>query len=177
MEFIDLKGVLNQAVSPGYGDLVTRPTGRAVRFGLEEYLARLDDAQVAVIDFSGVRCLDYSCADEVVGKLLLDHGHARYFVLRGVSAGQRDAIEVVLDRYGIAVVAQDRSGEMRVLGPVSEAVRRAFALVAATGGCGVAEVASELEIPDETARETVNELVERRLAFEHPQDSGVVALA
>ncbi|NIU79845.1 MAG: hypothetical protein GWN71_41805, partial [Gammaproteobacteria bacterium] len=69
MQRIDLRHILRHTVSDLYGDLVTRPTGKAVRHGIEQALARADGRQVAVIDFSTVRCLDISCADEIVGKL------------------------------------------------------------------------------------------------------------
>ena len=71
MPTIDLRSILQETVSGWYGDLVTRPTGHAVRRGVEEVLAEYDGEQVAVIDFSSVRLLDLSCADEVVAKLLL----------------------------------------------------------------------------------------------------------
>ena len=80
--------------------------------------------QVVVIDFASVRCLDFSCADEIVGKLLLQHGEARYFLLRGVTEIHGEAIEAVLERYNIAVVAQQRCGTIRVLGPASDTARR-----------------------------------------------------
>ncbi|MEJ2237442.1 MAG: hypothetical protein P8X82_04015, partial [Gemmatimonadales bacterium] len=60
-----------------------------------------------VIDFGAVGCLDISCADEIVGKLLLDHGQVRYFLLRGVTEAHCEAINWVLERHGLAVVAED----------------------------------------------------------------------
>ncbi|MDH3568711.1 MAG: STAS-like domain-containing protein, partial [Gemmatimonadota bacterium] len=81
MQLIDLKAILQHTVSSAYGDLVTRPTGKAVRDGIEAALDDLDTESVAVIDFSTVRLLDYSCADEIVGKLLLERGGARVFLL------------------------------------------------------------------------------------------------
>ncbi len=51
-----VKAVLQRSVSGFYTDLVTRPTGRAVRENIERDLAH---GTIAVMDFTGVGCLDY----------------------------------------------------------------------------------------------------------------------
>ncbi len=177
MSSIDLKVVLQRTVSRGYGDLVTRRTGQAVRFGVEEHLAAYGDGEVAVIDFSGVRCLDFSCADEIVGKLLLTHGRLRYFLLRGVSEGQAVAIEQILERYELAVVGEDRSGQMRVLGNISEPVRKTFHLVVERGDAGVDDVVGRLEVSHDAARDALDQLVQLRLAMEGRAANRVASLA
>jgi len=174
---IDLHHVLRQTVSARYGDLVTRRTGQAVRSGIEAHLAALDERDVAIIDFTGVRCMDFSCADEVVGKLLLAHGEVRYFLLRGVNDGQRVAIEQILEVYDLAVVVEDADGRLTVLGRLSEPVRRAFQVLADAGTTAVDEVAGALDLPDATVRDAVAELVRRRLAIAATASGKVVALA
>jgi hypothetical protein len=176
MPHIDLKAMLERTVADGYGDLVTRRTGQAVRYGVEQLLAGTGDEQVAIMDFASVRCLDFSCADEIVGKLLLQYGHARYFLLRGLSDGHMEAIEAALERYGLAVVAQSRSGRTRILGPVPIAVRRAFDVLVEAGTAGVREVAGHLDVPEPSARETLAELLHRRLALAAPADDRVRTL-
>ena len=122
MQHIDLRSILQRTVSRSYGDLVTRSTGAAVRGGVEAELADGAGEQVAIIDFGTVRLLDYSCADEIVGKLLLEYGSARYFLLQGVTASHCEAIEPVLERHKLAAVARDRDGRVRVLGHVVQVV-------------------------------------------------------
>ncbi len=153
MQRIDVKAILERTVSMTYGDLVTRPTGKAVRGGIEAALQEADAEQVAVIDFGTVRLLDYSCADEIVGKLLLQHGRARYFLLQGVTASHCEAIEPVLERHGIAAVARDRDGRVRVLGHVPPGAREtlAFLTVGAAGAHGS-------HLPEETAQEVLEVL-------------------
>ena len=71
IDHIDLSVVLRETVSCElYSNLVTRPTGAAVRAQIEALL-RDSDRVLAVIDFTHVRMIDFSCADEVVAKLLL----------------------------------------------------------------------------------------------------------
>ncbi len=161
--WIDLKDILRQTVSSVYGDLVTRRTGQAVRGGIEQMLADWDGDQVVAIDFRTVRCMDFSCADEIVGKLLLEHGSARTFVLVGIDEAHRYALEPVLERHGLAVVAQDRTGGLDVLGPLSEAARQVFSVVIARGSTAPDAVAAALDVPLDAARGYLEELRERRL--------------
>lgn len=111
--YIDVHAVLQQSVS-GYADLVTRPTGRAVRESIETTLG--SDSVLARIDFTGVGCIDYSCADEIVAKLLRGPG-GRVLLLLGISDGHREAIEPVLEGHGLAVLLEHPDGTLDALGP------------------------------------------------------------
>ena len=68
---IDLKDVLARSLGSAHRDLVTRSTGAKVRCTIEETLSAQPADDAVVLDFSSVRVLDCSCADEVVAKLLL----------------------------------------------------------------------------------------------------------
>ncbi len=163
MRRIDLKAVLERTVSGVYGDLVTRPTGKAVRTGVVEQLADADGDVVVAIDFSTVRILDISCADEIVGKLLIEYGEALCFVLLGVTDAQCHAIEQVLERHQLAVVARDREGCVQVLGPVAESARVAFSVLRESGPVGADELASQLSWTVDTTRQALDELLMLRL--------------
>lgn len=115
IQHIDVHAVLQQSVAGFYGDLVTRPTGRAVRESIESVLHDAGDAPVAVMDFSGVGCIDYSCADEIVAKLLRERGLV--LLLCGISDGHREAIEPVLHGHGLAAVLAHPDGSLDALGP------------------------------------------------------------
>ena len=107
---IDVHAVLQESVPGPYADLVTRPTGRAVRERIERAIA---DAPVAWMDFTGVRCIDYSCADEIVAKLLRS---VQILLLKGVTDAHRLALEPVLRGHNLAVVIQTGT-LLEVLGP------------------------------------------------------------
>ena len=111
IQLIKVHEVLQQAVAGFYADLVTRPTGRAVRESIERYLPA---DTVAVMDFTGVGCLDYSCADEIVAKLVREK--VRVLLLRGTNDGHREAIEPVLLGHGLAAVCIRPDGTLDVLG-------------------------------------------------------------
>src|SRR2546429_295699 len=78
---------------------------------IERLLSESTERALTVIDFSQVSIIDFSCADEVVAKLLLRYGvddppQDAYFVFRGVTEDHRDAIESVLERHGLALVLE-----------------------------------------------------------------------
>ncbi len=108
---IMVQAVLQQAVAGFYTDLVTRPTGRAVRENIERDLL---PGTVAVMDFTGVGCLDYSCADEIVAKLVRDK--VKVLLLRGLTDAHREAIEPVLAGAGLAVLCERADGALEGLG-------------------------------------------------------------
>jgi hypothetical protein len=163
MPRINLREALRQAVAEDYGDLVTRRTGQAVRHVIEDALAALSHEQPAAIDFGTVGCLDLSCADEIVGRLLREHGAARDFVLLNVSASHRESLEFVLERRELAVVVRDATGSADVVGSVSEPARRVFRLVVHGGAASAGEIAARLDLPPETAQAALDELHRRRL--------------
>jgi hypothetical protein len=120
---IDVHAVLRESVPGVYADLVTRPTGRMVRERIERTMARAtevgagaagDDVAITRIDFRGVRCIDYSCADEIVAKLL--RGQPAVLVLSGINDGHREAIEPVLAGHGLAALVERPDGTLDVLG-------------------------------------------------------------
>ena len=164
MTRIDLKDVLSRTVNTVYGDLVTRRTGEAVRFGIEAMLADADDT--TVIDFGTVRLMDMSCADEIIGKLLLRRGNGRYFLLVGVHAAHEDALQPVLERHRLAVVAEDRTGTLKLLGSLPEEARRAFGVLAASGPALPDEVAARLALPADQTRLALEMLCQHRVVRE-----------
>ncbi len=111
IQHIMVHAILQQSVAGFYADLVTRPTGRAVRENIERDLPA---GSIAVMDFTGVGCLDYSCADEIVAKLVRDK--VKVLLLRGLTEAHREAIEPVLAGAGLAVLCERADGALEGLG-------------------------------------------------------------
>ena len=115
IQHIDVHAVLQESVSGVYADLVTRPTGRVVRERIERVLAEVQsNVPVTRIDFTGVGCIDYSCADEIVAKLL--RGRPAVLVLTGISEGHREAIEPVLTGHHLAALIERGDGTLDAVG-------------------------------------------------------------
>ena len=84
---IDVGDLVQKTVTSLYSHLVTRQTGRAVRMAIEAQLAELGEMSLSLIDLSEVTVLDFSCADEVVAKLIQRYQGSDspgvFFVFRG----------------------------------------------------------------------------------------------
>ena len=145
MTVIDVGSVLRHSANVPFSDLVTRPTGVAVRRCLERELAALQEGDVALLDFSHIGMMDYSCADEVVAKLLLtlaaSDSAPGFVVFHGITDAHLEAIEDVLHHHGLALVVHFADGGVRLVGAVSDDERSVWELVVARGSVVVAEVA------------------------------------
>jgi hypothetical protein len=177
MMHIDVSNVLRQTLSCElYSNLVTRPTGAAVRTQIEALLADAHERTLTVIDFSHVGMIDFSCADEVVAKLLLRYAAAEredreaYFVFRGVTDDHWDAIEAVLERHGLALVLEDDGGTARIVGMVDDGERRAWETVYELGRTGAAGLASALGSAPDQCQRMLDGLHRRRLLMRLEDD-------
>jgi hypothetical protein len=168
MNHIDLNSVLRQTLACDlYSNLVTRPTGRAVRTQIELLLSESDERALTVIDFSQVSMIDFSCADEVVAKLLIryssdDSPRDAYFLFRGVTDDHRDAIETVLERHGLAL-ALEHGDEIEVLGVLSDDERKVWDASYRLGRANAEDVAVEIHAAPDDARAALEQLCRRRL--------------
>ena len=161
---IDLGSVLRQTLSATlYSNLVTRPTGRAVRTQIETLLES-SERSLTVLDFTHVAMIDFSCADEVVAKLLMEHGHNReaYFVFRGMTDDHWDAIESVLERHGLALVVE-RDGEVELVGVLQDGERKAFQAIKRRGRAEAWELANELGETEAAVQKALESMWRRRL--------------
>jgi hypothetical protein len=189
---IDVGSVLRGAVCELYSNLVTRPTGAAVRSEIERAVAEAGGPTVTVIDFSQVTLLDFSCADEIVAKLMLRHvvdaadaiagtregagGPEGYFVFRGICERHLDAIEAVLERHGLAIVAladgaaatTDRvavEAMPQLVGEVAAEERLLWERLCAIGPADAHALSIDGGISAEDAAAVLARLVRRRLAM------------
>ena len=163
---IDLGSVLRQTLSATlYSNLVTRPTGRAVRTQIETLLESTERS-LTVLDFTHVQMIDFSCADEVVAKLLMEQGggpnRESYFVFRGMTDDHWDAIESVLERHGLALVVE-RDGDVELVGVLDERERRAFQALKQLGRAEAWELATELGEPESAVNKALDSMWRRRL--------------
>lgn len=176
---IDVGRLVQRSVASLYSSLVTRPTGRAVRLAIETQLAEVGETAMSVIDFTEVPVLDFSCADEVVAKLLMrylpeDRPRNAFFIFRGVGESHRDPVEAVLERQSLAAVAERPDGIVELLGAGTEEELRAWEFVEERGRVAPTEVAAELGGGGAAA---VERIVRRRLVFRDRESSDLHALS
>lgn len=176
---IDVGVLLRRTVCDLYSNLVTRPTGAAVRREIEGVLRALEEPSLTVIDFSQVGLLDFSCADEVVGKLL--DGVRRqvivtdaYVLVRGVRDDHLEAIDAVMQRYDLAVIAEGDDGAWRVVGPLDEGMRSVLDAVHRCGRVVKAELVKVVDQPVSDVEASLDGLLARRLVMR--EDDAYVSL-
>lgn len=161
---IDLGTVLRQTLAANlYSNLVTRPTGRAVRTQIE-LLLKDADRTLTVIDFSHVQMIDFSCADEVIAKLMLtpSGGRETYFVVRGMTDDHWHAIEQVLEHHGLAIIVERGDG-VDLLGVLDESETRVWEALKRRGRASSRQVAADLGAAEADARDALERMWRRRL--------------
>ncbi len=166
---IDVGTVLRGAVCELYSNLVTRPTGAAVRSAIEALLAERNPPTITTIDFSRVNLIDFSCADEIVAKLLLRHvetahGEAHFVYFRGMREEHLDAVEAVLQHRHLALV-RERAGQPELLGHVDLDERRHWEAVRVAGPVWAPAVSASLGAPLALSERTLERLWQRRLVL------------
>ena len=126
IETIAVARVLREAVTTPYLNLVTRPTGVAVRGRIESVLAT-SEWETAMLDFSDVVLLDLSCADEVVAKLvrMAQERLGRVVAIRGLDEHLWESIHAVLEHQQLAVAVL-ADGSITLLGSVPCDVQHLF---------------------------------------------------
>lgn len=164
---IDVRTVLRGSVCELYSNLLTRPTGAAVRHAIERQVVDVGSPVVTTIDFAQVDLLDVSCADEIVAKLLMryDDGNdslSGYLLLCGVREDHLDAIEAVLEKRSLALVAW-HDGQAQLHGVVDAAERLHWELVRDLGPLTTHRVAELLGKSDTHAAAQLMRLWSRRL--------------
>ncbi len=172
---IDVSSVLRDTELRGtvaslYSNLVTRPTGAAVRTAIERQVVEIGEPVVTTIDFSQVNLLDFSCADEIVAKLLLRYheadGPSGFLLFRGIHDGHLDPIESALERHDLALMAwHDEQPEL--YGCVTEMERDLWELIRDRGPLSVSEVASAIAASVEELQILAEGLCKRRLLMRH----------
>jgi hypothetical protein len=174
--WIDVGEVLQRTVTSLYSHLVTRPTGRAVRMAIETQLRAAGERSLSLIDLSEVVVIDFSCADEVVAQLLeeshANRAHEAFFVFRGVHEPHRDQIETVLERRGLAAIAETAPDNYQLLGRRTHEEERMWGELERRGTVLAEEVA--VLLPEAAA---VESLIARRLAFRSPASGRIHALS
>lgn len=161
--------VVHTSVAMLYSNLVTRPTGEAVRVAIEGRIGGVEGTTLSILDFSRIGVIDFSCADEVVAKLLKkyagdDRPAEAYFVACGVDEHHREPIESVLERYRLLLVTIEDE-RPQLWGPVPSRLRHAWHRLNEMGETVSEEFASAHGIERDTATSWLRRMVSQRVAL------------
>jgi hypothetical protein len=177
----DLSELVQRSVATLYSHLVTRPTGRALRIGIEAQITELGTLCVSVLDFTQVVVLDYSCADETVAKLIQrfqaeDRPADVYFVARGVSERHRDPIEEALKRHGLSLVAEMQDTGFILLGEATSFERDVWDALHQLGRGAAEDVAGAVRAPFPEVCNALGALEKRRVVMNVGDATGYASL-
>ena len=164
---IDLSAMVRRSVATLYSHLVTRPTGQALRLGIESQIGELGELCVSILDFSHVAIIDYSCADEIVAKLIRryqsdDRPAEAFFIARGMGEAHREPVEDVLMRHGLALVVEDED-DCTLLGDVNGLERAAWTQIEKRGRLAPHAVAKAVGLADEAVDLALLSLAKKRV--------------
>ena len=171
----DLKVFMKEELLNGSTNLVTRETGALIRARLERELGGERDPVIGFLDFSGVGVIDFSCADEVIARLISrllggEYGE-KFIVLKGLSPNQMENIEVALERKKLAVLSFQEAAGWRVLGFLNNYLRKTLLSVMERGSITLRELAQEGGIPLNTGGTRLLNLYKKRLIWRSEQVS------
>lgn len=133
MTSYNLYRFLKEELKNGSSDLVTRPSGQVIRGRIEKKIEAEKNGEVIALDFSEIGIIDYSCADEIVAKLISrlwgnEYGD-RYIILTGLNENQKENIEVALERKDLAVIARMKDGKEILLGNLNNYLLKTLEVV------------------------------------------------
>jgi len=167
MSIYRLDILVREVLGNGSSDLVTRPSGRIIRKRIEDNLLNEKDGEAVMLDFSGIGIIDYSCADEVVAKLISrllagEYGD-RYILLSGLNENQKENIEVALERKGLAVLALTSSGEKVLMGTLNNYLIRTLEAVISRRTLTAKDLSEMMNLEANTSGTRLLNLYKKRL--------------
>jgi hypothetical protein len=180
MKLYSLYKFLKEELGNGSSDLVTRPSGQSIRERIERDIEKEEDGAVIALDFAKIGVVDYSCADEIVAKLISrllggEYGD-RYLMLTGLSENQKENVEVALERKDLAVRAAMRDGREVLLGSLNNYLQETLDLFAKKRKLTAGDLSAALKLPANTSGTRLLNLHKKRLVrrFDEMRDGGRV---
>jgi len=163
----DLSKLLKDELGNGSRDLVTRPSGQAIRERIERDLENEPAGAVVLLDFSNIGIIDYSCADEIVAKLVSrllsgEYGD-KYLLLAGLNENQKENIEVAVERKDLAVMGEMRDGSRAVLGSLNSYLKDTLEFIVKKKKATSKDLAEAKKIEANTSGTRLLNLYKKRL--------------
>lgn len=174
----NLYKLLKEELKNGSSDLVTRQSGQIIRERIERDMEREGNSTIIALDFSKIGIVDYSCADEIVAKLISrllsgEYGD-KYIVLCGLNDNQKENIEVALERKDLAVMAEMRNGRKVLLGNLNNYLQETLEVIKNKKKITAGDLSAALKLPANTSGTRLLNLHKKRLVrrFDEIRDGG-----
>ena len=159
--------LLKEELKNGSSDLVTRQSGQVIRERIKRDIEKEKDGEVIALDFSKIGVIDYSCADEIVAKLisrLLSNEYGdKYILLAGLNDNQKENIEVALERKDLAIIADMKNGKKILLGNLNNYLKETLQLIVKKGKITAKELSEIMNLEANTSGTRLLNLHKKRL--------------
>ncbi len=167
MTTYNLYNLLKEELKNGSSDLVTRPSGQVIRERIESDIEKEEERTVIALDFSKIGIIDYSCADEIVAKIISrlisgEYGD-KYVLLTGLNDNQKENIEVALERKDLAVIAEMKNGERTLLGNLNHYLKETLETIVKKNKITAKDISKIMKLEANTSGTRLLNLHKKRL--------------
>jgi len=167
MKKYDLYELLKEELRSGSSYLVTRQSGQVIRDRIERDIVKEKEETLIALDFSKIGIIDYSCADEIIAKLISrllsgEYG-IKYIILTGINENQKENIEVALQRKDMAMMAEMSGGEKILLGNLNNYLLETLNLIIKKGKITAGDLSEILNLPANTSGTRLLNLYKKKL--------------
>ena len=167
MKTYNLYSFLKEELKNGSSDLVTRPSGQVMRERIEKEIQQESDGEIIALDFSQIGIIDYSCADEIIAKLisrlLANEYGDRYMILAGVNDNQKENIEVALERKDLSVMVELRSGDKILIGNLNNYLKETLQLIISKNKISARDLSEAMKLEANTSGTRLLNMHKKRL--------------
>ncbi len=167
MATYDLYSILEKALKNSSSDLVTRQSGKLVRERIEEKIIEEKAGTIISLDFTRIGIVDYSCADEIIAKLMSrlisnEYGD-KFIILCGLNEHQRENVVVALERKGLAVMAEMSNGKQRLMGTLNNYLKETLDIIIKKDKITAKELSEAIQLAANTSGTRLLNLYKKRL--------------
>lgn len=152
---LKLGNIVKEELKNGSASLVTRETGRIILDRIERKIREINKGEILILDFCDIKIIDYSCADEVIAKLIArlkgeEYGD-KYIVLQNLSPSQKENIQVALERKDLAILTSDTKRNWEIIGNLNNYLLETLQLIMKGGELSTRELSEKLKLELNTA--------------------------
>jgi DNA-binding MarR family transcriptional regulator len=160
---------MNRVLANGSKNLVTRDTGKLIREAIESQIQGEPEGTVVVLDFSKVGIIDFSCAEEVMAKMIArlmsrEYGD-KYLLLSNLTQNQEENIHAALQGKKLMAMSLKASAKPRYLGVLNPYLMDTLELVLEKKSITARELADLTQVEINTASTKLLNLYKARLVL------------
>lgn len=149
-------------------DLVTRPAGRAMLAELRDCFSGMKSREPLILDFSSIRVMDVSFADEFLVPLLRGGKGEMAVCLEGPGEEALQNIEARLNMEDLCCLVKT-GDEYSVVGPLDPVLKKVFAWLTDRKGVTARDLSGQFKFSINAASNHLKRLYDRRTVVREEQ--------